>query len=178
MMMAEGEKLLGRVPDLDRNTSPVVPWSGASRLDVDQPCSCSSITRTTPDFTIFACEIRGISLPATLLMFSRGLPQALKEISGLLSASASIRGLFRRGVVAQHMKARAKNDNLDRHFLAEVLIILYDVARIVERGVLEILANQVAAGCMHAKFPGLEPRRGQRFLTEETATRPLEPGRC
>jgi hypothetical protein len=34
---------------------------------------------------------------------------------------------------------------------------------------LEILANQVAAGCMHAKFPGLEPRRGQRFLTQETA---------
>jgi hypothetical protein len=34
---------------------------------------------------------------------------------------------------------------------------------------LEILANQVAAGCMHAKFPGLEPRRGQRFLTEETS---------
>ena len=34
---------------------------------------------------------------------------------------------------------------------------------------LEMFANKVAAGCMHAKFPGLEPRRGQRFLTEETA---------
>jgi hypothetical protein len=34
---------------------------------------------------------------------------------------------------------------------------------------LEILANQVAAGCMHAKFPSFEPRRGERFLTEETA---------
>ena len=34
---------------------------------------------------------------------------------------------------------------------------------------LEMLANQVAAGCMHAKFPGLEPGRGQRFLTQETA---------
>ena len=32
----------------------------------------------------------------------------------------------------------------------------------------EMLANKVAAGCMHVKFPGLEPRRGQRFLTEET----------
>src|SRR6478735_4562799 len=27
--------------------------------------------------------------------------------------------LYRRGVVAQHMKARAKSDDLDRHFLAE-----------------------------------------------------------
>jgi hypothetical protein len=33
------------------------------------------------------------------------------------------------------MKARTKGDNLDRHFLAEVFVILDDVARIVEREV-------------------------------------------
>ena len=84
---------------------------------------------------MLACEISGISLLSALLIFSRVLPQALKEIYGLLSASASISRLYRRGVFAQHMKSRAKSDNLDRHFLAEVLVILGDVARIIEREV-------------------------------------------
>src|ERR1044072_2643640 len=57
----------------------------------DQPCYCNSITRTTPDFTTCACDMMGTSLPSALRMFSRVLPQALKEISGVLNASTSIR---------------------------------------------------------------------------------------
>jgi AcrR family transcriptional regulator len=57
----------------------------------DQPFSCNSITRTTPDGTICACGMIGMSLPSALRMFSWVLPQALKEISGVLNASTSIR---------------------------------------------------------------------------------------
>ena len=41
--------------------------------------------------------------------------------------------LHRRGVVAQHMQAGTESDDLDLHFLAEVLVVLRDVRRIVER---------------------------------------------
>src|SRR5260370_21961327 len=37
------------------------------------------------------------------------------------------------GVVAQHMQARTESDDLDRYFLAEILVILRDIRRIVER---------------------------------------------
>ena len=58
-----------------------------------QPCSCSSITRTTPDFTTSASEIRGTSLLSALLIFSRVLAQASNEIDGVLSAMALILAL-------------------------------------------------------------------------------------
>src|SRR6476646_4819450 len=57
---------------------------------------------------------------------------------------------------------------LPRHRRSVVVCGLWVEQSSSMRG-LEMLANKVAAGCMHAKFPGLEPRRGQRFLTQETA---------
>ncbi|MGY3295231.1 hypothetical protein ACVWWP_008298 [Bradyrhizobium sp. LM3.6] len=40
--------------------------------------------------------------------------------------------LYRRSVIAQHVKARAKGDDLDRHRLTELAVVLRDVGCIVE----------------------------------------------
>ena len=74
-----------------------------------------------------------MSLFSALRIFSRVLPQALKEISGVLSAIVSIRAFTGEVSFAQHVQAGAESDDFDRDFLAEILVILRDVRRIVER---------------------------------------------
>jgi uncharacterized membrane protein YfcA len=46
------------------------PIAECQGLTYVQPCSCSSITRTTPDFTTVASGIRGMSLSSDLRIFS------------------------------------------------------------------------------------------------------------
>ena len=76
-----------------------------------------------------------MSLFSALCMFSWVLPQALKEIAGVFSRDRLDARLHRRGVVAQHMQAGTESDDLDLHLLAEVLVVLRDVGRVVEREV-------------------------------------------
>src|SRR5205085_5801713 len=93
-------------------------------LTYDQPCSCSSKMRTTPDFTTCAWGMRGMSLVSTLCMFSRVLPQAFKGDFRRTQRNHFDPRLHRRGVVTQHMEARSKSDDLDRYFYAKILVIL------------------------------------------------------
>ena len=56
---------------LSTNISAKVPLRAAPHgFTYDQPCSCNSKIRTTPDFTTSACGMRGISLFSALRMFS------------------------------------------------------------------------------------------------------------
>ena len=91
------------------------------------------MTRTTPDFTSVACATSGMSLFSALCMLSWVLPQALNEIDGVLLGDRLDAILHRRGVVAQHVQAGTEGDDLDLHFLAEVLVVLLDVGGVVER---------------------------------------------
>jgi hypothetical protein len=62
-------KMRGAVVGTKKRNNPL-PIAAHYGLTYVQPCSCNSMTRTTPDFTTFASGMRGMSLFSAFCMFS------------------------------------------------------------------------------------------------------------
>ena len=106
-------------------------YGGASRLYVRPTLLLQFHHAHDARLYDFRLRIIGMSLFSALRMFSWVLPQALKEISGVLSAISSIRA-FTGDVSSRSMCRPGPKVRPRSHFLAEVLVILRDVRCIVE----------------------------------------------
>lgn len=73
-----------------------------------------------------------MSLFSDLRIFSQVLPQALEGNFGMAHGEYLDARLHWGRVIAQHVKAGAEGDNLDRHRLTTLAVVLRDVACIVE----------------------------------------------